>query len=72
MSNKYTFKVLGQDNKIYYPKQFAWMNDKCEPGVGALDFDWTEDINEAMTWDYKNVCEDIAFEFVNAEVIEVK
>ncbi|MBO4622566.1 MAG: hypothetical protein J5691_01630 [Bacilli bacterium] len=68
---KYTFKVLGKDNKVYYPKQFAWEKENAEPGVGALDFEWTENINEAKTWDYKNICEDIAFEFVDATIVEI-
>ena len=68
---KYTFKVLSKDGKVYYPKQFAWEKENVEPGVGALDFEWTENIKEAKTWDYKNVCEDIAFEFVDADIVEI-
>ena len=46
---KYTFKVLSKDGKVYYPKQFAWEKENVEPGVGALDFEWTENIKEAKT-----------------------
>lgn len=66
---KYTFNTLGTDGKRYYP---------CKPlagkvvGAGLLDYEWTEDINKAITWNDKQCVETIMLEFCDTILIEIK
>lgn len=66
----YTFSVIGADNLIYYPLDFLWKNKNCQPGVGMLDLEWTEDINKAQTWTDYEIVKIIADEFENSTIIK--
>ena len=73
MKKYYTFSVKGQmDGKLYYPKQYSWQKEDVKPGTGLLDFELTENKNEAKFWSDKEICLDIALEFVDSEVIELE
>lgn len=68
----YTFKVLDKNGKVFYPKAFSWTQENPKPGTGLLDFEWTENIEEAKKWEDKDICLDIAFEYTDAELIEIE
>lgn len=68
----YTFKVLDKSGKVFFPKAFSWSQENPEPGTGLLDFEWTENIEQARKWTEKDVCLDIAFEYCNSELIEIE
>lgn len=67
----YTFSTMGKDGYRYYPKEFRWKAKDCGPGVGLIDFDWTNDIAEAKLWKKRFIVEDIAMEYCDTEIIAV-
>lgn len=68
---KYTFSTIGIDGLTYYPKEFKYRDQDIDNAVGLLDFAWTMDIKEAMTWPEESMVETIAIEYYNTEIIEI-
>ena len=70
MEYRYTFSTIGVDGTRRYPKNFLWE----QPGIigaGLCDFSWTTNVCKAHTWPEQEQVETIAFEYPEAEIIEV-
>lgn len=66
--SRYTFTTVGKDGKAYFPSKplvgkFV--------GAGLLDFEWTEDITKAITWNDEQTVETVAIEFCDSVIVEV-
>lgn len=67
----YTFSTMGKDGNRYYPVEYRWKAKDCGPGVGLIDFDWTNDIEKAKLWKKRFIVEGIAMEYCDTEIIAV-